>query len=162
MRTNLEDLMKNMVATIVDAAARRRRSRPAEAELGMTLIEIMVVLAIIVLVMGGVSLGVFKYWKSSQVNVAKKEIMVIQNALTAFAIHHRNKTCPEELDTLYKEGHITKKPKDPWGQPFTYKCPGDNDTEGADICSSGPDRKSGSEDDICSYDMDDEDDEGME
>lgn len=150
---------KNFISNIVDAAARRRRGQPAEAELGMTLIEIMVVLAIIVLVMGGVSLGVFDYWKKSQIQVAKKEIMVIQQALTAFAIHNRNKTCPEDLDTLYKERHLTKRPKDPWGQPFSYKCPGDNDTEGADICSSGPDRKSGSDDDVCSYDMDDEEGE---
>ena len=154
--------MKRTIWTnILDAAARRRSGKkPAKAELGMTLIEIMVVLAIIVLVMGGVSLSVFKYWKSSQIEVAKKEIMVIQQALTAYAIHHRNKTCPDDLDTLYKDGHITKRPKDSWGQPFTYKCPGDNDTEGADICSSGPDRKAGSDDDICSYDMDDDDDEG--
>ena len=156
----MEDLMKSTwITKTVDAAARRRRRmmEPTDAELGMTLIEIMVVLAIIVLVMGGVSLGVFKYWKSSQINVAKKEIMVIQQALTAYAIHHRNKACPDDLETLYKEGHITKKPKDPWGQAFTYKCPGDNDTEGADICSPGPDRKAGSDDDVCSYNMDDED-----
>ena len=149
-------MKRTFFMNMVDAAARRRRRRPSEAELGMTLIEIMVVLAIMVLVMGGVSLGVFKYWKSSQINVAKKEIMVIQQALVAYALHNK-KACPDELDTLHKQGHITKKPKDPWGQPFTYKCPGDNDTEGADICSSGPDRKAGSDDDICSYSMDDDD-----
>ena len=149
----------NWFKNMVDAAARRRRKRTVDAELGMTLIEIMVVLAIIVLVMGGVSLSVFKYWKGSQAKVAQKEILVIEQALTAYAIQHRNKTCPEDLNTLYTEGHITKKPKDPWGQSFTYKCPGDTRTEGADICSSGPDRKDGTDDDICNYDEDDEEGE---
>ena len=139
--------------------ARELRGRAGRvAEAGMTLIEIMVVVAIIGLIMGGISLGVYRYWKSSQVKIAMKEIMVVQQAIIAYALHNKN-PCPDDLDTLYKDGHITKKPKDPWGQEMTYKCPGDNNKDGADICSSGPDRKTGTEDDICSWDMDDDDDD---
>ena len=33
-------------------------------------------------------------------------------------------------------------PKDPWGHDFVYRCPGQHNTNGFDICSSGPDRLS--------------------
>ena len=41
--------------------------------------------------------------------------------------------------------------KDPWGKDFILKCPGTNDTDGADISSSGPDKQEGTADDIKSW-----------
>ena len=42
--------------------------------------------------------------------------------------------------------------KDPWGTPYTFKCPGTQDPDGADVISAGPDKQPGTEDDIKSAD----------
>ncbi len=39
-------------------------------------------------------------------------------------------------------------PKDPWGNDYIYKSPGDHNTEGYDLHSLGPDGQDGTEDDI--------------
>jgi general secretion pathway protein G len=39
-------------------------------------------------------------------------------------------------------------PKDPWGNPYMYVCPGKHNPDGLDLCSFGPDGKEGGGDDI--------------
>jgi len=43
--------------------------------------------------------------------------------------------------------------KDPWGKDFVLRCPGTNDTDGADIVSTGPDKAEGTGDDIKSWEL---------
>lgn len=38
-------------------------------------------------------------------------------------------------------------PKDPWGLPYIYRCPGIKNPSGYDLFSAGPDRKPDTEDD---------------
>ncbi len=41
-----------------------------------------------------------------------------------------------------------KLPNDPWGEPYQYACPGTHNKNGYDIWSNGPDKQSGTADDI--------------
>ena len=42
-------------------------------------------------------------------------------------------------------------PKDPWGNAYSYVCPGRNNTSSFDISSAGPDGQAGNEDDITNW-----------
>ena len=37
-------------------------------------------------------------------------------------------------------------PKDPWGNPYVYQCPGEHNTDGYDLYSHGPDGQEGGDD----------------
>lgn len=49
-----------------------------------------------------------------------------------------------------------KMPLDPWGHPYTYTSPGNNNTEGYDLLSPGPDGVEGGEDDIVNWTTEDQ------
>ena len=42
--------------------------------------------------------------------------------------------------------------KDPWGEAYVYRCPGENNPKSFDLYSLGPDRQKGGDDDINNWD----------
>jgi len=143
----------NTLNMIVAALKRRdrRRARVTRAQLGMTLIEIMVVVAIIGLLMGTVGVVAYRRYQKAKLTNAKQVIANIQQALGHYRLE-TNEDCPSDLEELHDKKYLTKAPRDPWGEDLIYKCPGEHDTEGADIFSKGPDKQEGTEDDITSWD----------
>lgn len=135
------------------AAALRQRERSrslrriGRSEAGMTLIEIMVVVAIIGLLMGTVGVVAFSRYKKAQISNTQTIIKNLETAVQTYMMDN-NSECPKELDDLYTQKIINKKPRDAWGQPLVFKCPGDKNKESADILSKGPDKREGTEDDI--------------
>lgn len=115
---------------------------------GMTLIEIMVVVAIISLVMGGVGLMAFNSFKQAQLDTARKDVVQIQQAVELYKLQKRSK-CPKTLQDLKTAGVAAKISKDPWGNDYVFKCPGDKAE--VDVISGGPDGEVGTEDDINNY-----------
>ena len=127
---------------------RSRRYRAAEK--GFTLLEIMVVLAIIGLIVGSVGVMVFNRFKRAQVQTAKTRVTEISNATTQYMLDNSN-TCPRGLDDLVAQKYLKKGLKDPWGKDFIFRCPGTNDPDAADVISAGPDKQEGTADDIKSW-----------
>ncbi len=128
--------------------SRRRRTRRLPInQAGMTLIEIMVVVAIIGLLMGTVGVVAFSRYKKAQVSNTKTIIKNLETAVQTYMMDN-NSECPKELDDLYTQKIINKKPRDAWGQALIFKCPGDKNKESADILSKGPDKREGTKDDI--------------
>ncbi len=123
-------------------AARLSRQR------GMTLIEIMVVVAIISLVLGGVGLMAFNSFKQAQTDTAKKDVVQIQQAVELYMTQKRGK-CPKTLQDLKASGVAAKVTKDPWGTDYEIKCPGEKTS--VDVVSAGPDTELGTEDDVNNY-----------
>ena len=121
------------------------------AAAGFTLLEVMIVLAIIGLIAGSIGVGVFKQFQKGQRNTAKISVKEIGDAVTQYMIENNNE-CPKGMEDLVAKKNLKKAIKDPWGKDFTIKCPGTNDTDGADISSSGPDKQDGTADDIKSWD----------
>lgn len=136
--------------TIRQRAARRGAARHRDS--GMTLIEIMLVLAIIVLIAGTIGATVFNQYKKGLVRVTKGAVKEIQGAVTQYMIDN-NQTCPQSLDDLVGQKYMKKKPKDPWGKDYVFKCPGQSDPDAADIVSTGPDKQEGTVDDIKSWEL---------
>ncbi len=133
-------------------AMRQRKARQERDELGMTLIEIMVVVAIIGLLMGTVGVVAFQRFQKAKLTNAKQIVTNVKQALVHYAMDNQE-PCPRELKELKEQKLINKDPKDPWGKELLYKCPGEHDTESADVSSMGPDRKEGTEDDIHSWEI---------
>ena len=51
--------------------------------------------------------------------------------------------------------YISYIPKDPWGNDYVYNYPGKMNIGSYDISSGGPDRKTGTEDDITNWQTED-------
>lgn len=135
--------------TTLEASASRvvvRRS----ADAAFTLLEVMIVLAIIGLIAGSIGVGVFNQYKKGQVKVAKTTVSEISGAVQQYMMEN-NSECPKGMEDLVAKKNLKKAIKDPWGKDFIVKCPGQNDTDGADVSSSGPDKQEGTADDIKSW-----------
>ena len=134
------------------------RGAAARGSRGMTLIEILVVLAIIGLIMGGVAVVAFNAFDDSQGKTAAKDIATLSQSVDMYRLQ-KNK-CPKTTQDLKAAGIIQKVTKDPWGGDYVIKCPGEHGA--VDISSAGKDGEMGTDDDINSWDEDlgggDEDD----
>ena len=133
---------------IYEREMRRARRRQA----GFTLLEIMIVLAIIAMLAGGVGVAVFRSFQKAKVSTAKLRVKSARDAVTQYMIE--TPSCPKSIDELVSGKFLDRNnAKDPWGKDLVLKCPGPNDTDGADISSAGPDKQEGTADDIKSWEM---------
>lgn len=116
------------------------------AEIGMTLIEIMVVIVIIGVLGSALAYGVFGMLGEAREDTAKAQVATVGQVVESYEA--RNGEFPDSLEML-TEGKKAKLKvqnlKDPWQQPLQYSSSG----EGFTLCSNGADKKPGGEDDIC-------------
>jgi general secretion pathway protein G len=128
-----------------------RRRPVASRQAGFTLLEVMIVLAIIGLIAGSIGVGVFRQYQKAQVKTARLNVKEINDAITQYMIEN-NSECPKGMEDLVAKNNIRKAFKDPWGKDFIIKCPGASDPSGADVSSTGPDKQEGTADDVKSSD----------
>lgn len=120
----------------------------------MTLLEMMIVLAILALVMG-VLIGprVIHMFVKSQVDIARIAAhKLADEAYPAWAATNPGKRCPDKLADLAELGN-QKAMTDPWGNPYKMLCgaslpPG---LRSFAVSSPGEDGKDGTDDDIKSW-----------
>jgi general secretion pathway protein G len=133
---------------------------------GFTLLEILVVLAIIGLLAGLAITNVDKIFGGAQGSTAQLFVREsMKTSLTTYRIHMGDyPSTSEGLQALisrpanradrwngpYIEGG--KLPLDPWGEQYQYAYPGNRNKTSYDLWSKGPDKQSGSEDDIGNWD----------
>ena len=120
-----------------------RRLRRAAAR-GVTLVEVLIVVAIMALIAGGVGFLVLPKFRDAQVKTAKTTARNMRNvAIQALAL--KSGECPT-VQTLIAEKELDSSgdTKDPWGGQYTIRCDADDVT----VSSAGPDKKEGSPDDI--------------
>lgn len=135
-----------------------RINHKRRSQLGMTLVEIMVVIVIIGMVMGMVGASVFGSLGNAQRDVADSQIKKFGEALDLYKLQMRRyPNSSEGLQALVnppnnQEPFMKEIPKDPWDQPYSYVSPGTHNRGGFDICSNGPDMIASTEDDVCNYD----------
>jgi general secretion pathway protein G len=148
--------------------ARRTRRRPvmhtprnrltrsfAHAQRGMTLLEIMIVLAILALVMGLlVGPKLINMFERSKIDLTRIKLNQYANeAFSHWAIAHPGKVCPESLSDLDAEMN-SKDSNDSWGRPLKMLCGADlpPGSKRFAVMSVGADGKEGTDDDIRSWD----------
>ena len=132
---------------VLAAAGTPRRRR------GMTLIEILVVVAILGMLATAVTVAVLGQFEDAKGERAKMDIASITQALTAYYL--KNNNYPSTGDGLAALVNpptgsplLPEMPKDPWDHEYNYAQPGQKNASGFDVWSNGKDGQSGSDDDI--------------
>ncbi len=129
-----------------------------------TLLEILIVLAILGLLVGIAVSNTDKIFGRSQEAVAR---IFVQDSLKTSLVRYRIDLggCPSTAEGLaalisapankadrwqgpYAETPGGKLPLDPWGEPYQYRNPGVKNKGSYDLYSKGPDKAEGTEDDI--------------
>ena len=137
-----------------------RKAFKRQGTRGMTLIEIMAVIAIIGLIMGIVAVGIVPRLRKAERKSAEIQIHNIEGALDQFRLDNGyypgsdqglkalvDKPTSGRVPRDYQEGGYLKGgkvPKDPWGNDYLYTSPG---TQGNpyEIVSLGADGQEGGE-----------------
>ncbi|MCB1608687.1 MAG: type II secretion system major pseudopilin GspG [Xanthomonadales bacterium] len=125
----------------------QRRRLPQQA--GFSLIEVLLVLALIAGIGALIATNIFGQNEKAKVSQAKIQVKKIAMAVDTYYIDTGN--LPSKLDELLSGSNGTNgwdgpyikdsELKDPWDQPFQFKSPGEHGPY--DIMSYGADRKSG-------------------
>lgn len=118
------------------------------AERGFNLTEIMIVLAIISLIMGAAAFTGFSQLEKAKVKETRTQMRQVESAIVQWQADS-NESCPQTLSELVQKKILNKEPKDGWGRPFLFRCPGEHGE--VDLVSKGKDGKEGTEDDIRSW-----------
>jgi len=127
----------------------------AEAEAGFTLLEILVVIAILGLLIGLVAPAALRQLGGARVSVAKQSIERISSILDTYKLDVGSYPSTEQgLTALLQKpadaenwnGPYLKSdaaPLDPWNHPFIYRNPSERSGHDFDLCSAGPNNASG-------------------
>lgn len=127
-----------------------------------TLVELLLVLAILALMAGIVLPKLVGSRKTAEVKTTITQIGAFKEALEMFEVD--NGQFPQGKNGLNdlvvkprnasKDWHqyLEKIPVDPWGTPYAYEFPGRHNPNGYDISSAGPDKQFGTDDDINNWD----------
>jgi general secretion pathway protein G len=145
------------VTSVRDSAGSRRRQR------GFTILELMIVLAILIAIMGIVLVNVMGQKGKADVRIAQAQIKAFEGMLNSFKVDlNRWPTDEEGIPSLWSKDALTEdgdkdkwggpytaepKPNDEWGSPWIYRAPSEA-TGKPFVASAGPDKQEGTEDDI--------------
>ena len=136
----------------------RRKGRSRRAAAGFTLIEVLLVLIILVII-GSLATSVFTgTQEQASIRAAKAQSSLLDEAIGRYRLDFNKNPAkltdlwekPSDTDQAEKWSGPYLKPlkKDPWDNEYEYAAEGKNNTDGFDFWSSGPDGKSGTDDDI--------------
>lgn len=112
---------------------------------GVTLVEILIVVAIIAMVASGVAVFALPKFKEAQKKTAETGARVIRSAIQDWQRVNNESTCPT-MSQLVQEKNIDSAANtdDPWGEAYILTCTEDDVV----VTSKGPDKKKGTADDI--------------
>jgi general secretion pathway protein G len=131
---------------------------------GFTLLEIVIVLGIIAVIMGGSIVMLKKLPEGAKIKRAEGDMQNIESAVRSYAMLAGNPpTTAQGLEALFVKPTAPPVPKrwasagkavplDPWGEPYKYRNPGKIDTSTFEILTFGPDKQEGTDDDMSSQD----------
>ena len=112
---------------------------------GVTLVEVLVVVAIMSILSAVVAFAVIPMWIETQKKTARLNASSLRRLAGAWRLNHVGEECPTfarlRADRLLDQ---ESNPNDPWGSPYSIVCTEDDVT----VVSPGPDKKAGTADDI--------------
>ena len=156
--------MKINVSHLTNQTVTRRNSFSRMSRAGFTLLEMVIVLGIIAMIMGGAIFVMKNIGDSGAITVADGDFSSMNNALQAYktnAGHYPSQA--QGLKALVEKPTSAPRPRrwtqimdevplDPWGKVYVYKYPGTKDPSRPEIISFAKDGIEGTEDDMSSQD----------
>lgn len=136
-----------------------KQSHQNALKAGFSLVEMLIVIALIAII-GTLLIGrIGNLFGGAQEDVAKQ---FVENSLKAPLLKFRidtgsYPTTEQGISALlekpgdsskWKGPYIERIPTDPWGEEYQYRYPGKQNSDGYDLWSKGPDKSSGTSDDI--------------
>ncbi len=135
-----------------------RRLDRATGAGGFTLIEIIVVIAVIAVLASVVSPMVFRNVSDAKMSAARSQVEIFALALDSYRVDNDEypptdlgldalRTAPDSADAPNWRGPYIRRevPLDPWGRPWVYVSPGDENPRSYDLISYGRDGEPGGE-----------------
>jgi len=133
--------------------------RPGGGKAGFTLIEVLVVIAVIAMLAALVAPNVFQHVGTAKDATARSQIELLGAALDSYRLDNgRYPTTDQGLEALQVQPSIQPLPSnwrgpylrkavpmDPWGSPFIYLSPGEMNPRNYDLFSLGADGEPGGE-----------------
>lgn len=119
---------------------RKQQSRPLDRR-GFTLMEVLVVVAILVILAGTASIFVMRYLEDAKKDRARFDIQALTTAAKTYMIRNGG-TPPENLDQVlqYIEGSSVSNLIDPWNNRYQYQVNTDqNGQQAIYISATAPD-----------------------
>jgi general secretion pathway protein G len=119
--------------------------RARRAKRGVTLVEVLIVVAIIAMVAGGVAVFALPKYKEAQIKNAETGARIVRTAIQQWQAANNESTCPT-ISQLVQEKQLDpgQSTNDSWNQPYNLSCTDDE----VIVASNGPDKKKGTKDDI--------------
>lgn len=135
------------------------RRHPVKSRAGFTLIEILVVIAVIAMLAALVAPNVFQHVGTAKDATARSQIELLGAGLDSYRLDNgRYPTTDQGLEALQLQPTLQPLPSnwrgpylrravpvDPWGTPYIYFSPGEVNTRGYDLISLGADSQPGGE-----------------
>lgn len=116
---------------------------------GFTLLEMVIVLGIIAMIMGGAIFAMRGISSQAKPTQAKADINAFLSALSLYKLNKgRYPSSGEGLKVLVTSKAMSKLNQDPWGREYVYRYPGSVDKNEPEIISLGDDGQQNTEDDI--------------
>ena len=122
-----------------------RRLRRVRRTRGVTLFEVLIVVAILAMVAGGVAVFALPRFQDAQKKTAEAGARTIRMAVQQWQQINNETSCPTVSQLIQdKQLDNGQNTNDPWGQAYNLNCSDDAVT----VSSNGPDKKKGTKDDI--------------
>jgi len=139
-----------------------RRGKRVTQRAGFTLIEVLLVLAILV-ILGSLAANIFTGTQDkANIGAAKVQAGLLRVPIDLYHLHMNR--YPSKLEDLWIEPsdtaladkwggpYVEKLKVDPWDNPYQYSSEGKKNIGKYDFWSNGPDGQSGTDDDIGNWD----------
>ncbi len=144
-----------------DARAAARHGQRGIAQRGMTLLEIMIVIAILGLLASVIVVGVMNQFENAKVNTTRLKLKNIESAVNQYKVMVGDfPTQGEGLKALLSPKNGLKpflkgkeSPKDDFGNEILYYAPARNGGGPFEVVSKGADGQEGTDDDIRTSDQ---------
>src|SRR5438067_8302609 len=99
------------------------RRRTAARRSAFTLLEVLVVVAILVILAGVASISIFRYMEDAKVGRARTDMQALEKAVKTYYTQHGDWPPPDQLASaigpLMDQGQAAL--VDPWGNQYTYE-----------------------------------------